>query len=63
MVMTWAVLGDPWASLIVLGTIFMIVVDVGGVMYLWGISLNGVSLVNLVVVGVWTLLKCWQIFG
>ncbi len=48
--MTWAVLGDPWASLLVLVNVMMIVADVGGIMFLCGISLNGVSLVNLVVV-------------
>lgn len=30
----------------------MIVVNMGGVMWLWGITLNGISVVNLVVVSV-----------
>lgn len=50
LIMTWAVLLDGSASVLILTTIFMIVVDVGGLMYFWGITLNGVSLVNLVVV-------------
>ncbi|XP_021950793.1 NPC intracellular cholesterol transporter 1 isoform X2 [Folsomia candida] len=36
------------AAMVVLTTIFMILVDLGGMMYWWGISLNAVSLVNLV---------------
>ncbi|RZF39227.1 hypothetical protein LSTR_LSTR010321 [Laodelphax striatellus] len=39
---------DLWSSAIVLITITMIVVDIGGLMYFWNISLNAVSLVNLV---------------
>jgi Niemann-Pick C1 protein len=31
------------------GTVAMIVVDVAGVMVLWGVSLNAVSLVNLII--------------
>jgi len=51
LVMTFFVLGcDMYSSVIILSTIFMIVVDVGGMMYFWNITLNGVSLVNLVVV-------------
>ncbi|CAL8072940.1 unnamed protein product [Orchesella dallaii] len=50
LVMTFFVLGcDMYSSVIILSTIFMIVVDVGGMMYFWNIALNGVSLVNLVV--------------
>lgn len=50
LVMTFFVLGcDLYSSVIILSTIFMIVVDVGGMMYFWNITLNGVSLVNLVV--------------
>ncbi|KRT84519.1 Hedgehog receptor [Oryctes borbonicus] len=33
---------------LILITVTMIIVDMGGMMYLWGISLNAVSLVNLV---------------
>ncbi|XP_039275354.1 NPC intracellular cholesterol transporter 1 isoform X4 [Nilaparvata lugens] len=39
---------DLWSSAIVLITISMIVIDIGGLMYFWNISLNAVSLVNLV---------------
>lgn len=41
--------GDMYSAFIILLTIFMIVVDVAGMMYFWNITLNGVSLVNLVV--------------
>lgn len=36
------------SSLVVLATIVMILVNLGGLMYWWGVSLNAVSLVNLV---------------
>jgi len=50
-VMTFIVLGfDFYAAFVILVTIFMIVTDIGGLMYFWNINLNGVSLVNLVVV-------------
>jgi len=39
---------DLHAALIVLLTIIMIVTNLGGLMYHWNISLNAVSLVNLV---------------
>ncbi|KAI8483758.1 NPC intracellular cholesterol transporter 1 [Branchiostoma belcheri] len=39
---------DLVSALIIILTIGMIVLDMMGVMYLWGISLNAVSLVNLV---------------
>ncbi|XP_034834594.1 NPC intracellular cholesterol transporter 1 isoform X1 [Maniola hyperantus] len=39
---------DLFSALVVVITITMIVVNLGGVMYWWGISLNAVSLVNLV---------------
>ena len=38
------------SSLINLMTIIMIVIDMMGMMYWWGIDLNAVSLVNLVMV-------------
>ena len=41
---------DMISSLIVLITITMIVVNIGGLMYWWHITLNAVSLVNLVMV-------------
>ncbi|XP_075389176.1 NPC intracellular cholesterol transporter 1 isoform X1 [Tenrec ecaudatus] len=39
---------DLWSALIMCVTIAMILVNMFGVMWLWGISLNAVSLVNLV---------------
>ncbi|XP_045596555.1 NPC intracellular cholesterol transporter 1 isoform X1 [Procambarus clarkii] len=39
---------DVASSLIVITTIIMILIDLGGLMYWWGVSLNAVSLVNLV---------------
>jgi len=46
---TYILMGfDIHSSLIVIITITMIVVNLGGAMYFWNISLNAVSLVNLV---------------
>uniref|UniRef100_A0A8C4Q4A4 Niemann-Pick disease, type C1 n=1 Tax=Eptatretus burgeri TaxID=7764 RepID=A0A8C4Q4A4_EPTBU len=42
------VLLDIWSALLACLTIAMIIVDMFGVMWMWGISLNAVSLVNLV---------------
>ncbi|XP_059468313.1 NPC intracellular cholesterol transporter 1 isoform X2 [Neocloeon triangulifer] len=48
-IVTFLLMGlDVFSSLVVLITIVMIVTNLGGVMYWWGISLNAVSLVNLV---------------
>ena len=41
---------DIFLSIVIIVTIFMIVVNLGGLMYWWNISLNAVSLVNLVMV-------------
>lgn len=41
---------DVWSSLIVLLLVTMIVVNLGGLMYWWNVTLNAISLVNLVVV-------------
>ena len=50
-VVTFVLLGlDIYSAVVVLITISMIVVDLIGVMYWWNISLNAVSLVNLVMV-------------
>lgn len=50
-VVTTVLLGlELWAALLVSITIAMILVNMFGVMWLWGISLNAVSLVNLVMV-------------
>lgn len=44
----WIILGSFMAALCVIIPVFMIVVDLAGIMALWNISLNAVSLVNLV---------------
>lgn len=41
---------DFKSSLIVLLTVFMILIDLTGLMYWWSINLNAITLVNLVVV-------------
>ena len=45
--MSFIILGDALTSFLVTTTTLMIVVDLAGCMYLWGISLNAISLVNL----------------
>lgn len=48
-VVTFILMGfDIFSSIVVLITITMIIVNIGGLMYWWNISLNAVSLVNLV---------------
>lgn len=48
-VVTYILMGfDIHSSLVVVITITMIVVNLGGLMYFWNVSLNAVSLVNLV---------------
>ncbi|XP_030025316.1 NPC intracellular cholesterol transporter 1 isoform X1 [Manduca sexta] len=48
-IVTFILMGfDLFSALVVVVTITMIVVNLGGLMYWWGISLNAVSLVNLV---------------
>ncbi|XP_065352858.1 NPC intracellular cholesterol transporter 1 isoform X2 [Cloeon dipterum] len=48
-IVTFLLMGlDIFSSLVVLITIIMIVTNLGGMMFWWGISLNAVSLVNLV---------------
>lgn len=50
-VVTAVLLGfELWSAVIVCITIAMILVNMFGVMWLWGISLNAVSIVNLVMV-------------
>ena len=50
-VVTFILLGfDLWSSLIIVMTILMILASMLGMMYLWDITLNAVSLVNLVMV-------------
>jgi len=41
---------DIYSALVIVLTCFMIVTNLGGLMYHWNISLNAVSLVNLVMV-------------
>lgn len=49
LIVTFVLMGfDLVSSVIVVVTIIMIIVDLGGVMYFWDISMNAVSLVNLV---------------
>lgn len=43
----WAFTASLWASSIILLVVTMILMDLLGVMYLWGIQLNAVSVVNL----------------
>lgn len=48
-VVTFLLMGfDIHSSIVVVITITMIVINIGGLMYVWNISLNAVSLVNLV---------------
>lgn len=48
---TMVLLGcELWSAVIMCATIAMVLVNMFGVMWLWGISLNAVSLVNLVMV-------------
>lgn len=50
-VVTAVLLGfELWSALMVSITIAMILINMFGVMWLWNISLNAVSLVNLVMV-------------
>ena len=50
-VVTFILLGfDLWSSVIIVLTILMILVSMLGMMYLWDVTLNAVSLVNLVMV-------------
>jgi len=50
-VVTFLLMGlDIFSSVVVVITITMIVVNIGGLMYWWNITLNAVSLVNLVMV-------------
>lgn len=60
---TLVVLGcELWSAVIMCVTIAMILVNMFGVMWLWGISLNAVSLVNLVMVSPGLLSLCpWRL--
>lgn len=48
-VISTILLGSLRTALVLTGTVLMIVCDIAGVMSLWGVSLNAVSLVNLVI--------------
>ena len=51
LLMTFILLGfDLYSAVVVVITIVMIIVDIMGMMYLWGIDLNALSLVNLIMV-------------
>lgn len=46
---TFILLGfDLWSAIIVVVTIVMIIVDITGMMYLWDIQMNALSLVNII---------------
>ena len=47
-IVTWLIIGSVVAALWVIAMIVLIVVDLAGVMAVWGISLNAISLVNMV---------------
>ena len=49
---------DFFTAIIITGTIAMITIDLMGLMYLWGIDLNAISLVNLIMVSMFI---CWII--
>lgn len=48
-VVATVLVGSLPLAVIIMLTVFLILADLGGVMYLWDISLNGVSLTNLVI--------------
>ena len=49
-VITLVMMGlDVASSFIIMVTVLMILTNMGGLMYMWGISLNALSLVNLIV--------------
>lgn len=41
---------DPWSAMMIVVTIVMILIDMMGLMYMWRIPFNAISLVNLVMV-------------
>lgn len=47
-VVTLLLLRNPWLSLLLISTVAMIQVDLLGIMKLWDVSLNAVSVVNMV---------------
>lgn len=56
-IVTFLLMGlDIFSSIVVIVTITMIVVNIGGLMYWWHITLNAVSLVNLVMVSLFLFL-------
>lgn len=42
---------DPWAALMIVVTLALILINLMGLMYWWSIDFNAISLVNLVMVG------------
>lgn len=61
--MTFVLLGfDLWSSVIVVVTISMILASMMGLMYLWNITLNAISLVNLVMVSL-SLYECFKLYS
>lgn len=47
--LSWVLLGNARTAVIVTGVVISLVVDVSGLMYISGVSLNALSLVNLVI--------------
>jgi Niemann-Pick C1 protein len=45
---TLLLLQDPWMSVLITGSVAMVEANLLGLMYLWDISLNAISVVNLV---------------
>lgn len=43
----WLLTGSAWGAGIILGILLMVLVDMGGAMWAWGVQLNALSLVNL----------------
>jgi len=53
-IVTFILLGfDLWSAVIILVTISMIIASMMGFMQLWDITLNAISLVNLIMVSVY----------
>jgi Niemann-Pick C1 protein len=57
-IVTCILLGfDFHTAFLILLCVFMIIIDMFGVMYLWHIELNAISVVNIIMVGFENILK------
>jgi Niemann-Pick C1 protein len=57
-IVTCVLLGfDFHTAFLILLCVFMIIIDMFGVMYLWHIELNAISVVNIIMVGFENILK------